>query len=58
MAKNKDPYEGWTHEDFEKEAEELRSRMNKSIKSINKKYKNGQMPDMDRPLSYIKKDRG
>lgn len=36
--KRRDPYEGWTHEDFEKEAEELRRSINKSVRHINKEY--------------------
>lgn len=58
MAKNNDPYAGWTHEDFEKEAEELRASINNSIASINDQYERGERDDMDGPLPYIEKDEG
>lgn len=54
--KRRDPYEGWTHEDFEKEAEELRRSINKSVRHINKEYEQGLRPEMDGPLAYIPKE--
>lgn len=56
MAKKRDPYAGWTHEDFEREAEELRASINESIASINEQYEQGLRDDMDGPLPYISKD--
>ena len=55
MAKIKDPYEGWNHDDFEKEAEQLRRKINKSIDSINKEYHQGKRPEMSEPFEKIKK---
>ncbi|MCD8098168.1 MAG: hypothetical protein LUE31_09115 [Lachnospiraceae bacterium] len=52
--KSKDPYAGWTHDDFNKEAEELTKAINRSIRSINHDYRKGKRPDMDGPLDYLK----
>lgn len=51
--KRKDPYSGWTHEDFQKEFEELAADINSSIDSINEDYYKGRRPDMAGPLDYI-----
>lgn len=54
--KSKDPYAGWTHADFEKEARQLERDINRTINKINADYNAGKRPDMDGPLKRVKKD--
>ena len=54
MTKRKDPFEGWNHDDFQREADELEAEINKSIAQINADFEKGLYPDMDAPFKPIK----
>lgn len=49
----KDTYEGWTHDDFQREYAETVGAINKSIDNINKEYTRGLRSEMDGPFSHI-----